>query len=55
MEATQPDKLEKLFKEGDGHGVGTSMKSIWYSDMDRQKTDFCCDQDHYSELWLINI
>ena len=26
MEATQPDELEKLFKEGDEHGVGSLMK-----------------------------
>ena len=28
MKATQPDELEKLFKEGDEHGVGSLMKSI---------------------------
>ena len=50
MEATQPDELEKLFKEGDEHGVGSLMKSIWYTDRDHQKTDFCHDQDHNSTL-----
>ena len=50
MEATQPDELEKLFKEVDEHGVGSLMKSIWYTDMDHQKTDFCHDQDHNSKL-----
>ena len=56
MEATQPpDELEKLFKEGDEHGVGSLMKSIWHTDKDRQKTDFCSDQEHNSELQLINV
>ena len=55
MEATQPDELEKLFKEADEHGVGTLMKSTWYTDRDSQKTDFCCDRDCNSELWLMNI
>ena len=52
VEATQPDELAKLFKEGDEHGVGSLMKSIWYTDRDRQKTDFCRDQEQNSELWL---
>ena len=58
MEATQPDELAKLFKEGDEHGVGTVrslMKSIWYTDRDHLKTDCCHDQEHNSELLLINI
>ena len=31
LEATQPDELEKLFKEGEEHGVGSLMRSIWYT------------------------
>ena len=49
MEATAPEDLEKLFKEGDEHGVGDLLKSIWYTDKDRQKTEFCDDQEHNSE------
>ena len=49
MEVTPPEDLEKLFKEGDEHGVGDLLKSIWYTDKDRQKTEFCDDQEHNSE------
>jgi len=35
VEATQPDELEKLFKEGNQHGVGDVMKSIWLTDKNR--------------------
>ena len=37
VEATQPDELEKLFKEGDQHGVGDVMKSIWLTNKNHQK------------------
>ena len=30
MEAVQPEELEKLFEEGDQHGVGILMKNIWF-------------------------
>ena len=30
LEATQPDELEKLFKDGDEHGVGSLMKRRAY-------------------------
>ena len=49
LEATQPDELEKLFKDGEEHGVGSLMKIIWYTDKDRQKNDFCQDQERNSE------
>jgi len=49
LEATQSDELEKLFKEGDEHGVGSLMKTIWYTDKDRQKNDFCNDQESNRE------
>jgi len=50
VNATQSEELKKLFKEGDEHGVGGLMKSIWYTDKDCQKTDFYQDQEHNSEL-----
>ena len=52
LEATQPDELEKLFKDGEEHGVGSLMKIIWYTDKDRQKNDFCQDQERNSEYLL---
>lgn len=55
MEATEPNELEKLFQEGDERSVDSLMKSIWHTDTDRQKTDFCHSQEHNSELWLMNI
>lgn len=44
VEAVQSDELEKLFWEGDEHGVGNLMKTIWYTDKDWQKKEFAQDQ-----------
>ena len=37
MDAIQDDELEKLFQEGNQHGVGSLMKTIWFTDKERQK------------------
>ena len=44
MGAVQDEELEKLFQEGDQHGVGSLMKTIWFTDKERQKKDFSQDQ-----------
>ena len=44
VEAIQPEELEKLFEEGDQHGVGNLMKNIWFTDKQRQNNEFSCDQ-----------
>ena len=32
VERTENDDLEKLFKEGNEHGIGELMKEIWFTD-----------------------
>ena len=55
VEATQPDELEKLFDEGDQHGVGDIMKSVWLTDKNHQKMEFNHDQERNSELDFIMV
>ena len=38
------DDLEKLFKEGNEHGVGDIMKDVWFTDKKRQIQEFSHDQ-----------
>ena len=51
VEATQPDELKKLFDEGDQHGVGDIMKSVWLTDKNCQKKEFNHDQERNSSSW----
>ena len=44
VERTKDDDLEKLFKEGDEHGVGEMMKDIWFTDKKCQIQQFSHDQ-----------
>ena len=44
VEKTKDDDLEKLFKEGNEHGVGELMKEIWFTDKKRQVQQFANDQ-----------
>ena len=44
MNAVQDEELEKLFQEGDQHGVGSLMKTIWFTDKERQMKDYSQDQ-----------
>ncbi|XP_065904955.1 uncharacterized protein [Dysidea avara] len=45
MEATQAEDLDKLYQEGDQHGVGSLMKTLWLTDKDRQQKQFFSDQE----------
>ena len=49
MEATQAEDLDKLYEEGDQHGVGSLMKTLWLTDKDRQRSQFFFDQDKNSK------
>ena len=44
VEGTENEDLEKLFKEGNEHGVGKQMKEIWFTDKKRQAQQFTNDQ-----------
>jgi len=46
------DELEKLYIEGEKHGVGTIMKDIWITDVQQRKKQFFNDQDRNSMLIL---
>ena len=54
VEAVQPEKLEKLFQEGNQHNVGNLMKNIWYTDKDRQGKEFAQDQLQNGK-WLLFV
>jgi len=43
VERTKNDDLEKLFKEGNEHGVWELMKEIWFTDKKRQTQQFTYD------------
>lgn len=36
--------LEKLYDEGEKHGVGKLMKEIWIADVEQRRKQFCDDQ-----------
>lgn len=37
-------ELERLFVEGDKHGIGSKLRDIWESDTKREKDEFQEDQ-----------
>ena len=49
MEAIQSEGIDKVFKEGEQHGVGDIMKSLWFMDKECRKSEFRYDQEHNSE------
>ena len=36
MEAARAEDLDKLYQEGDQHGVGSLMKTLWMTDKNHQ-------------------
>ena len=51
MEKVMTEDLEKLYKEGDEHGVRKMMQDIWITDKVRQRMEFACDQAANSMLY----
>jgi len=49
MEAVKAEDLDKLYQEGDQHGVGSVMKTLWLTDSDRQRKQFFLDQEENCE------
>ena len=43
------DELEKVFAEGDAHGVGTQIREIWMTDRRQQLEQFKTDQTRNSK------
>ena len=50
IEAVQAEELERLFQEGEQHGVGSLMKNVWFTDKDRQRKEFSQDQERKIRL-----
>ncbi|XP_065888474.1 uncharacterized protein [Dysidea avara] len=48
MEAMKAKDLDKLYQEGDQHGVGSVMKTLWMTHKDRQKKQFFLNQEENS-------
>ena len=44
VEKMRDKELQKLFDEGDKHGVGGILKDIWATDLERQQKEFAHDQ-----------
>ena len=47
------DELQKLFKEGEKHGVGSKLRNTWNTDKRREYTEFNRDQMINSKLNFI--
>ena len=51
IEEVGKDELEKVFAEGDAHGVGTQIREIWKTDRREQLEQFSEDQARNSMLF----
>jgi len=49
IEEKSRDELEKIFAEGDTHGVGTQVREVWITDKRQQLDQFRADQQRNSE------
>lgn len=49
VEEIDKAELEKIFAEGDSHGVGTQIREVWMSDKRQQLAQFKADQDRNGE------
>lgn len=52
IEEISKDKLEKVFAEGDAHGVGTQIREIWTTNRREQLDQFNEDQARNSKLLI---
>lgn len=43
------DELEKLYEEGDEHGVGDKLRDVWSVDSKRERSEFKTDQSRNSK------
>ena len=44
VEEAEKDELDKLFAEGDTHGVGKVLRNVWNTDLRKQQRQFMNDQ-----------
>jgi len=52
IEEVGKDELEKVFSEGDAHGVGTQIRDVWVTDRRQQLDQFKADQATNSKLLM---
>ena len=50
MEKIGDEELQKLYDEGEKHGIGGILKDIWITDLDRQRKEFSSDQVSNSKI-----
>ena len=42
-EESKNDELDRVFAEGDTHGVGDVLRNVWHTDLRKQKKHFMAD------------
>ena len=50
IEEVGKDELEKVFADGDAHGVGAQIREVWVTDRRQQLDQFKADQARNSKL-----
>ena len=55
VQAIGDDDLEKLYVEGEKHGVGSIMKEIWVTDVEQRRSKFFDDQAKNSMSFMVTI
>ena len=55
IEEVGKDDLEKVFAEGDAHGVGAQIREVWVTDKKQLMDQFKADQSTNSKLHVIDI
>ena len=44
IEESGKDELDRVFTEGDAHGVRDVLRNVWHTDLRKQKEQFMADQ-----------
>ena len=44
IEESGKDELDRVFAEGDAHGIGDVLRNVWCTDLKKQKKQFMADQ-----------
>ena len=50
IEEVGKDELQKVFVDGDAHGVGAQIREVWVTDTRQQLDQFKADQTRNSKL-----
>ena len=44
IEESGKDELDKVFTDGDAHGVGDVLRNVWHTHLRKKKKQFMADQ-----------